>query len=98
MVTSSLLSLLAIVSVIYPGLNYGLDFTGGIIVEVGYREPPELERFARGSTTPASSRRRCRTRLGSEVLIRLPPPEGERRRGAEPRGRRRPCRVACSPC
>ena len=39
MVMSSLLSFLAIVAVIYPGLNYGLDFTGGILVEVRYPAP-----------------------------------------------------------
>ena len=33
MVGSGLLSLIALVALFYPGLNYGLDFTGGIIVE-----------------------------------------------------------------
>ena len=48
MVTSSLLSLLAIVLVIYPGLNYGLDFTGGILVEAQYPESPELDAIRAG--------------------------------------------------
>ena len=50
MATSSLLSLLAIISVFYPGLNYGLDFTGGVIVEAGYTRPVELDPIRDGLT------------------------------------------------
>jgi preprotein translocase subunit SecF len=43
MATSTTLSLLAIISVFYPGLNYGLDFTGGVLVEVRYPTTPQVD-------------------------------------------------------
>ena len=76
MVTSSLLSLLAIVFVIYPGLNYGLDFTGGILVEAEYPEPPELDAIRAGLADAGFESVQVQS-SSSDVLIRLPPPEGE---------------------
>ena len=74
MISSSLLSLLAIVSVFYPGLNYGVDFTGGIIVEAGYTRPAELDSIRSGLTDAGFESAQVQS-LGSvsEVLIRLPP-------------------------
>jgi preprotein translocase subunit SecF len=85
MVTSSLLSLLAIVLVIYPGLNYGVDFTGGVIVEVGYSRPADLDAI-RSRLTDAGFESAQVQNFGSsaEVLIRLPPLEtAEGAEGAE---------------
>jgi len=78
MVTSSLLSLLAIVSVFYPGLNYGLDFTGGIIVEAGYTRPVELDAIREGLGDAGFESAQVQN-FGSsaEVLIRLPPVEAQ---------------------
>ena len=76
MVTSSLLSLLAIVLIIYPGLNYGLDFTGGIIVEAGYTRSVELDAIRSGlSDAGFESAQVQNFGSSSEVLIRLPPAE-----------------------
>ena len=74
MVSSTLLSLLAIASVFYPGLNYGLDFTGGIMVEAGYTRPAELDSIRSGLTDAGFESAQVQN-LGSvsEVLIRLPP-------------------------
>jgi preprotein translocase subunit SecF len=74
MATSSLLSLLAVVSVFYPGLNYGIDFTGGIIVEAVYTRPADLEDI-RTDLTAAGFESVQAQNIGStsEVLIRLPP-------------------------
>ncbi len=76
MVTSSLLSLLAIASVIYPGLNYGVDFTGGVIVEVGYARPADLDAIRSGLADAGFESAQVQN-FGSsaEVLIRLPPLE-----------------------
>jgi preprotein translocase subunit SecF len=76
MVASSLLSLLAIVVLIYPGLNYGLDFTGGIIVEAQYTRPAELEAIRSGLADAGFESSQVQN-FGSstDVLIRLPPPE-----------------------
>src|SRR5512134_738630 len=78
MVTSSLLSLLAIVSVFYPGLNYGLDFTGGIIVEAGYTRPVELDPIRDGLAAAGFESAQVQN-FGSsaEVLIRLPPVDAQ---------------------
>jgi preprotein translocase subunit SecF len=78
MVTSSLLSLVAIVSLFYPGLNYGLDFTGGIIVEAGYTRPVELDAIRTGLADAGFESAQVQN-FGSsaEVLIRLPPVEAQ---------------------
>jgi preprotein translocase subunit SecF len=76
MIASGLASLLAIVAVIYPGLNYGLDFTGGVVVNVEYSRPAELDsirnRLAEAGLTLAQVQN-----VGSSarVQIRLPPDE-----------------------
>jgi preprotein translocase subunit SecF len=78
MVTSSLLSLLAIVSVVYPGLNYGVDFTGGTIVEAEYTGPADLDAIRTGLTDLGFEQVQVQNfGSSSEVLIRLPPLEGE---------------------
>jgi preprotein translocase subunit SecF len=74
MVGSSLVSLLALVSIFYPGLNYGLDFTGGIIVEAQYSQPPEIDGIRTGLADAGFESAQVQN-FGSsaEVLIRLPP-------------------------
>jgi preprotein translocase subunit SecF len=77
MVTSSLLSLLAIVLLIYPGLNYGVDFTGGVIVEAEYTDPPELDRIRSGLVDAGFESAQVQNfGSSSAVLIRLPPIDG----------------------
>ncbi|MCC7082573.1 MAG: protein translocase subunit SecF [Burkholderiales bacterium] len=44
-VISLITFLLAIVSLATKGLHYGVDFTGGTVMEVNYDEPPELARI-----------------------------------------------------
>jgi preprotein translocase subunit SecF len=78
MIGSTLASLLAIVVVIYPGLNYGLDFTGGVVVNVQYNRPAELDviRERLGDADFASAQVQ---NVGSStrVQIRLPPDDAE---------------------
>ena len=81
MATSTTLSLLAIVSVFWPGLNYGLDFTGGILVEARYSAVPPLDTI-RSELSGAGFESVQVTGSSNDVLIRLPPPEGAD--GAEP--------------
>jgi preprotein translocase subunit SecF len=76
MAMSSLLSLLAFVALFYPGLNYGLDFTGGVLVEVGYPTQPDLGRIRSGLTDAGFESAQVQS-SSSNVLIRLPPPDGE---------------------
>ena len=81
MVTSTTLSLLAIISIFWPGLNYGLDFTGGILVEARFAAAPELDKI-RAELSGGGFEDAQVTGSGADVLIRLPPPEGVE--GVEP--------------
>lgn len=82
MTTSTTLSLLAIVSIFWPGLNYGLDFTGGILVEARYSTLPPLDTI-RSELSGAGFESVQVTASSNDVLIRLPPPESTEE-GAEP--------------
>jgi len=73
--TSGILSLIAIITIIYPGLNYGVDFTGGILVEARYPGPPDLDDI-RTELGAAGFEQVLVTSSGTDALIRLPPPEG----------------------
>jgi preprotein translocase subunit SecF len=81
MVTSTTLSLLAIIAIFWPGLNYGIDFTGGILVEARFTSTPELDNI-RAELSGGGFEDAQVTGSGADVLIRLPPPEGSE--GAEP--------------
>ena len=39
---TALLTVLALVSWFYKGLNFGLDFTGGTLIELRYEQPADL--------------------------------------------------------
>ena len=43
MILSTLLMLASVASLVYQNLKFGIDFTGGTLVEVGYQLPPDLE-------------------------------------------------------
>jgi len=60
------------------GLELGLDFTGGVLIEVGYEAPADLESI-RGVLEGAGHSGAVVQNFGSatEVLIRLPPIEGD---------------------
>jgi preprotein translocase subunit SecF len=74
MIGSALATLVAIVVVIYPGLNYGLDFTGGVLVNVEYSRPAELDSIrARLAEAGLESAQVQNVGSNSRVQIRLPP-------------------------
>jgi preprotein translocase subunit SecF len=77
-VFSITLSLISIVSFFWHGLNYGLDFTGGTLVEVQFAEPVVAE-DVRASLEHAGINEAVVQHFGSErdVLIRVPPQKGE---------------------
>ena len=71
MMGSSLMSLIALITIFYPGLNYGLEFTGGVIVEAQYTSPPDLEAIRVGLTEAGFESAQVQASR-SDVLIRLP--------------------------
>jgi len=62
---SAALIIISIAALVIRGLNFGIDFTGGYIVEAGFEQPASLPeiRSALSSTT-------------TEVMVRLAPAEG----------------------
>ncbi len=76
-VFSLLLMLVAIVSIAVRGLDLGLDFTGGYLVEVGYPEPVELAPI-RSALKSGDFGDAVAQHFGSasDVLVRIAPREG----------------------
>ena len=74
MIGSAVASLVALVALFYPGLNYGLDFTGGVLVNVQYSRPADLDsirsRLAEAGYESATVQS---SGTSSRVQIRLPP-------------------------
>lgn len=60
------------------GLNFGLDFTGGTLIEVGYAQPVDLQKV-RSALDKAGLGDAVVQHFGSasDVLVRLAPREGE---------------------
>ena len=77
MICSGVFLVICVISLVLNGLNLGLDFTGGAMVEVGFSEEidPELVRdelekggFSNGTVQYFGSNR--------DLLVRIPPVEG----------------------
>lgn len=68
--------LISIGSMVFRGFNFGIDFTGGVLLEVGYDDPVELEDLRAALEAGGISNATLQT-LGSArtVQIRLPPVE-----------------------
>ena len=76
-VVSAVLLVVSIGALATKGLNFGLDFTGGTLLEVGYTDPVEAEEiraflesegFANGTVQYFGA--------NTDVLIRMPPQSG----------------------
>lgn len=78
LVVSSILTVAAILLVVFRGLNFGIDFTGGVLVEVSYPKSVELDKV-RHDLAEAGYERAIVQYFGasSAVLIRLPPASSE---------------------
>ncbi|MEN8131537.1 MAG: protein translocase subunit SecF [Pseudomonadota bacterium] len=77
-VFSGLLICLSIASFALRGLNYGIDFTGGTLIELGYSEPVKLSQIRQAMEEDGLDRAVVQ-HFGTahDVLIRLAPEDGE---------------------
>jgi preprotein translocase subunit SecF len=76
MILSTVLLVLAVGSLLTRGLNFGIDFTGGTLIEVGYQGPAELGEIR--TILEESGHEQAQVQhFGSsrDVLIRIPPSE-----------------------
>ncbi len=75
---SAFIILGSIVLVAVRGLNFGIDFTGGIVVEASYASAADLE-ATRSALAAAGLGSAQVQRFGTanDVLVRLPPAEGQ---------------------
>ncbi len=78
MMISAVLVLASLISLFTNGLNVGIDFTGGSVIEVGYQEPVDLKPI-RDVLAQDGYNDAIVQHFGSanEVLIRLVPREGQ---------------------
>jgi len=76
-VISALTFLIAVVSLATKGLNFGVDFTGGTVMEVSYAQPPDVNKI-RESMTKLGFADAAVQNFGTsrDVLIRLPVKQG----------------------
>ena len=74
LVFSAILIIASLTSLTTRGLNFGIDFTGGILLEVGYPQAADLEQI-RGSLQAAGFTDLQVQQFGppTDVLLRLPP-------------------------
>jgi len=83
-VLSTLLILASLVSIATKGINFGLDFTGGIVVELGFEQQADLNKIRRAlaeSEFPDAVVQYFGT--SSEVMIRIAPREDQGAVGAQ---------------
>jgi preprotein translocase subunit SecF len=74
---SGALIFLSVVGLAVRGLNFGIDFTGGLVMEVRYPEPVNLETVREQLATSGFGEAQAQ-RFGADrdVMIRLPPQAG----------------------
>ncbi|MDP2100377.1 MAG: protein translocase subunit SecF [Methylobacter sp.] len=77
LIFSAVLSIIAIGSLAVRGLEMGIDFTGGTLIEVGYQQPADLTELRNTLNTEGFSDATVQN-FGTtkDVLIRLKPHEG----------------------
>ena len=77
-VLSGLMIAVAIGSLIFKGLNLGIDFTGGTLIEVAYPQPVELETVRTALADAGFEQAQAQHFGGSrDVLIRIAPRDGK---------------------
>lgn len=74
---STLMMLVSVGSLVTQGLNLGIDFTGGTLIEVGYKESADLSQVRKALSAAYSDAKVQHFGSSKDVLIRIAPREGE---------------------
>lgn len=73
---SALLTVASIVLLMTRGLNFGLDFTGGTLIEVSYPEPPAIADVRQNLASAGFDNAVVQTfGKASDIVVRIPPSE-----------------------
>jgi len=77
-ILSAILIVLSVGSLVTKGLNFGLDFTGGVLIEAGYQQPADLDAI-RDTLAQRDLNDAVVQFFGSStsVMVRLPPAKDE---------------------
>lgn len=75
---SALMIVVSIASLVNRGLEFGIDFTGGILLEVGYEQAADLEAIRANLATSGFDDAQVQLfGADNDVLVRLPPQDGD---------------------
>jgi preprotein translocase subunit SecF len=81
---SALLMVLSIVVAVIRGLNFGLDFTGGTLIEVSYPVPPRIADVRQNLASEGFDNAVVQTfGAATEIVVRIPPSGDEEESSAE---------------
>ncbi len=75
---SAFIILGSVILVLVRGLNFGIDFTGGVVVEAGYSGPADLQATRQALAEAGLQGAQVQSfGTATDVLVRLPPAEGQ---------------------
>ncbi len=73
LIFSSILIIASIVSLAVKGLNFGLDFTGGTLIEVGYPSAPEISDVRKNLESAGFDSIVQTFGAATDIVVRIPP-------------------------
>ena len=83
LVFSIILIVASITSLAVKGLNFGLDFTGGTLIEVGYPSAPEISDVRQNLENAGFDSVVQTFGAATDIVVRIPPSEDESESSAE---------------
>ena len=77
LIVSSVMIVISIISLSTRGLNFGLDFTGGTLIEVSYPSPPDTIEVRNNLATAGFNALVQTFGAATDIVVRIPPSETE---------------------